>query len=608
MEKAIKHLIVKSINLRSWTTLSNYIATHNLVINYENQQDPSLSKKWGVHKENIQKNTFLDSNNNSKNMIENNGWNSKQTCTIEAINHLTLLYDCSNCEHIRNSKEFKQLCRIIQRNVKFLNSNCIIHVLKILLHFGVPPETTIIQTLLQFIKFYINDLSIKELTNVYYLLQNEKKLPLVKSLLHALPIVFYNQLQIELDKRNMITLSSAFIFACNIKHLETLTDILNMLSKNKEILTIELVKFTLYALYLLPEQSININLLYRVFGLIIDKGQLLKFKEINFLLFLITSKIADRNMNFYNNDVLCTLCNAALNKNLAFGGHELILKKLNKIYYSNIPLLNHATTRFIEDPYYLTSYSQFQIYTLIRALSNADYKPQSWVTMQSMLLKYFFHTDYSIHYLAVNAFHLLSLDCYNAELLEKIFTIFYCTHDNVKDHTKVYILKLYQAVKTLYPSYNGVTLSENLLNNLMEQVRFIKTPELGEILKKVVGGAQFIKSGLTTKVGHFIDYAIIIQPDGSPMVLNDLSNNIFAEELVSPPGYSKLFVLAFPIHAYCINTQQLTSTWRMQKQSLETLIKCKAVVINIHLWNKFSEDRQKLYLEDVLQIKSKKIS
>lgn len=196
--------------------------------------------------------------------------------------------------------------------------------------------------------------------------------------------------------------------------------------------------------------------------------------------------------------------------NVNFEDGLYILSKLNSLSYSSIPFLNYLTKQCIENSNLLLNCSQFEIYVLIRGLTIANYKPQSWEILESILLQYIVNTNSTIDYLANIAFHLVSLDCYSPELFEKVFTLYDCKLNNInKKHTIFNVLRLHQCVKSLYTEYNRVSLKKDTINKIIAESKSNETPSLKKSLEKVVGGAEYIKSGLKTRHGHFIGKKLI---------------------------------------------------------------------------------------------------
>lgn len=186
------------------------------------------------------------------------------------------------------------------------------------------------------------------------------------------------------------------------------------------------------------------------------------------------------------------------------------LSKLNRMFHSSVPLLNYISEKFIGDADGIKTCTPFDIYTLIRSFVIADYKSHQWNIMKAMLLNYIINTNYSIHNLITIVYRMISLDCYSPELLERVFTLYYCASDNVKNKGSLWnILKLHQSISYLYPQYNGIRLSQDMMDKLIATSQHDNFHPLGKHVEEAVGGVQYVKPGLRTKLGDFVGKQLI---------------------------------------------------------------------------------------------------
>ncbi|XP_054011050.1 uncharacterized protein LOC128893826 isoform X2 [Hylaeus anthracinus] len=617
MNKVVKtyySLTLNSIKLRNLIT-SSYAC--NTLSNFENpMQDTVVSKKLERHEENVKIFNASNSDNNLKDVAKSDAQIAMKMCLNEAITFLKSLYSNKefSYEYIKDSKQFNDTCVLIHKNVRYLSMGQIIYTLKLLLHLNVPSNTVLIQTLLQFIKISINDLSILQILQVYKLLIKEQQLPLIKSLVTALPIVFRIQAQLELTKEDRETFLSTLQFAQDIKDLETMQYILDILFKNFKIIALDFIVPTYHALYILSNEFAlpkpYIHLLHHVNQKIKDMSRLLSDSDIIFLLSLISRKVLMGDMLFYDENVVGALTQAALVNSVNFKDSLKILKKLNYMNYSYIPLLDHLSVQYIESPSLLSDCTQYEVYNFLRGLNIANHKPQNWELLKPMICEYIINKldeSYSFSNLATTVLHLLALDCYNSQLIEKVFTLYHSISNNLIDKKiKFNVLKLHQIVKSLYPQYDGVTLNENTVNEITALSNKDECLSFKQCLTEIVGGDEYIKSGLKTKLGHHIDYTIVVKPDGSPIAINDNNNdNIFAEELEIPPECRKLFIFVIPSNAYSSNLKCMHSIWEIELKSLVALMECSTVIIKLSLWVKLPTNEQRNYLQKAIQLKCK---
>lgn len=193
--------------------------------------------------------------------------------------------------------------------------------------------------------------------------------------------------------------------------------------------------------------------------------------------------------------------------NTTFQQKLIILQHLNDIRFCNIPLLNCLVEKCLKNPNILERYS-IDIHTFIKGYIIADYIPHNWETVGRKLQNLIITIDCSVPNTVSTAFHLVSLNFYCPELIEKSFILYnsFCEKNSflsVKDIT-LSVLKLYWCVKQLHPEYNGFVPDESKLNEIKIERGSSEIPYLIDSLKEAVGGTEYIKSGLRTKFGEFV--------------------------------------------------------------------------------------------------------
>ncbi|XP_071868463.1 uncharacterized protein [Bombus fervidus] len=591
MSKIIRTLVKDSMILHKWTILSNFRTISNVPI-----------------VKNVMTNEILDYENTMKYIEEN----SKNMDAKTAVRTIDILYRKFNGNKkldqmgFTNSKGFENICKVILRDVRSLSRYDTINILQCLLFFNVSANSVLIQTLLQMIRVSLNHFTVGQIMILYSMLCNMEKSFLSTSLLHALACTFKQQALIELNS-DSTNLFQALNFCSIIKSSTVKRHILQILQGNKNRINLDNVMSVFNAIYSLPMLCTpSTQLLHYVQYMILINCNRLNFNEIEHLLHCISKKVLNLEKKFYNEALIDKLCSTVLISNTTFQQNLIILQHLNDIRFSNIPLLNCLMEKCLENTNILERYS-INIHTFIKGFIIADYIPHNWETVGRKLQDLIIAMDCSIPNTVPTAFHLVSLNFYCPELIEKIFISYNSFYERnsflfIKDIT-LPVLKLYWCVKQLYPEYNGVVPDESKLNEIKIECDSSEIPYLIDSLKEAVGGTEYIKSGLRTKFGKFVDYVVVIQPDGSFMNTNNYDNITFVEELASLTECSKILFFAFPIEAYSINKGNLLSTVKIQLKVIETLPGFHSFVINPYLWEKFSDKEKVLHLQKVIQLK-----
>ncbi|KAK9293964.1 hypothetical protein QLX08_011260 [Tetragonisca angustula] len=602
MNKVVRKLISKT-DLRiflKWSITSNF----STVSSYDVPVAKNLLKD----------NEILNIESIMRN-IEQDYKNINAKVAVKAVNTLYENFQKSkklDPKIVTNSEAFENICKVILKDIKSLSRYDTINILQVLLFFNVPTDSLLIQTLFQMIRVSLNNLTVGQIMILYNMLYKiEKTSPLSESLLRALRHVFKQQAEIELNS-DSTNLLQVLKFCSMINDFKVKRQILMILCNNHEKINLNNVITIFDAIYSLPKlYSFSKQLLVYIQNMILTNYRVLNFDKIEYLLRCISKKVLDSEMEFYNEkliDKLCSQLSFVLSSNITFHQNLIILKHLNNMHYSNISLLDCLIEKCLKDINILERCSINDIDTFIKGFIIADYMPNNWETVSRMLQNFMINVDCSIYNTVFIVFRLLSLNSYHPELIEKAFTVYnksFYEKNSVlfeKDITLT-MLRLYWCVKLLYPEYKGFMPDENKLNQIKMEHECYEVPYLMNSLKGVVGGIEYMKSGLKTKFGEFVDYVVVIQPDGSFMNTSNYDNIIFVEELVSLSECSKILFFAFPIEAYSINKRNLSSTVKIQLKAIEILPGFHSFVINPYLWRKFSNKERILHIQNIIKLK-----
>jgi len=192
-----------------------------------------------------------------------------------------------------------------------------------------------------------------------------------------------------------------------------------------------------------------------------------------------------------------------LSSNINFASGINLLKVLNNLNYVHIPLLEYLAARCFEQPYLLKNASYVDISIFIKGFINADYKPVFWDTIRDAILaNNMKNKSFSISIIRFTL-HMIALDCYNPNLLNKVFC-YDINNAPMKNIVARELLLLYQSVKTLYPAYNGSWPSQNTIQYAINLDPILSTFSLKAALELALGGSQYIYNNLKTKLGHHI--------------------------------------------------------------------------------------------------------
>ncbi|XP_031825609.1 uncharacterized protein LOC116423936 isoform X4 [Nomia melanderi] len=455
---------------------------------------------------------------------------------------LKRMYEFSELMHnesVVNSKQFLRLCIMIQYNVRSLSIQNIFDVLDFLYSLKVPTNTVLVETLLQLLRVQINTLTLSQIRRLYHKLK-------------------------RLDET-------------------------------------ELIKVTiLHGLILIPELNIlDCKLLNQMTDIIINNYETLNFEAIRFLLVHIEKRHKNKQMkNSYFENLVHTLYHVMKNKNMSFDNDIEVLRLLNRIKYRNISFMDYLAQKCVENPNLLRDCTAGQMNSFIKAMTISSYKTTYWEKLEPLILDFVWKCDFDLAVLIT--FYLLSLDYYNEKLLKHVFSSRFCSESNLLDvGIMSFLIRLYQCVKILYPNYQGITLSQNVIDHCIQKTTVHYNSFLKTCLEDMVGGGTFVGSNMTTKFGHHIDHIIILNPNGFPVVIQ-YDNSRYIENITAPLEYSRILILSVPTSVICKNSGRYHSTWEICVKSLEKLTGYTIVQISADTWWRLPNNEKKSYLLKLL--------
>lgn len=172
-------------------------------------------------------------------LLEEAASNYMNMTVDDAIDTMSVVF--KSCRHTRDMPNigkhigFVRLCEVLNRNIRLMKTNDVIESLKVFTYFKIPSNSIIMQSLLQMIRTTINELSLRDIIFIVYLLKKMESTPLSDALLIALPLVFEAQLptKLDIDDISELTWSLRFTNENNIVNQEIRDVILKALLNYK---------------------------------------------------------------------------------------------------------------------------------------------------------------------------------------------------------------------------------------------------------------------------------------------------------------------------------------------------------------------------------------
>ncbi|XP_026829702.1 FAST kinase domain-containing protein 2, mitochondrial [Ooceraea biroi] len=621
MDRALKRFLRLYPIARKWT---NYVAPLQSVqrVSYSTNltdhtqfEDFTLSVKRDISR--VKTHTSHELYKTMK-MLEETAAYTNMTLS-EAMHVITVLFESikndriKDIEGITKHSGFIRLCEVLNRHIRVMNTSEIIECLKIFTYIKVSNDSILIQSLLQMIRTTVNDISLRDIIFIVFLLKKMDSTPLRDALLIALPLVFEIQLPTKLDSDDvsMLTSSLQFISQRNINNSEVQNIILTSLREHRNELNAKMALSILHSLCSMSDLSpIAIEVLYNVQKVLTSNAKELHVRQIIQILHRLLLTIRDNKKHghrFYNEALIDAFISSALSSNIDFASGVDLLQLLNDLNYVHIPLLEYLAAKCFEQPYLLKGASYTKVFTFIKGFINADYKPVFWDVIRDAILAN------NMKFVSIStikfALHMIALDCYNPSLLDKVFS-YNVNNIPMKDTCARELLLLYQSVKTLYPNYNGSWPSQDLIQHAIDLGTTKPTYSLRGALELALGGPQYVHNDLKTKLGHHIDHVVIMRKGGYPIAINTIASNkvIYVEDIETPSMSQIILIFNLPDAAYAINSQRLKSTWLLKIKSAEALTNSNTIAINSSSWFKLPEYERVPYLMQAIKLKCEDLS
>lgn len=436
--------------------------------------------------------------------------------------------------------EFESLCRSLKSHARSVEINELIESLKILSFLGIPSNSEISYILLNLIKNQINDVELGHIIFLSFLLKKFEPSPLVDALKLSLPMLFQIQVPLKMDHENVPQLTELLQFVAKNRVSDKIAmNIISALTMHGENLSPDEARSIIWSLSDTKRFHPGHEKLLRN-SLMVFKNNLtyFSFDHLESTLGKLIDKFMQKNAAFYDEEFYAKCVDYVIERDVGFVNGVYVLKKLNKIGYVDLRLLDYVASKIVQKPTTLSEARPSVLFTLVTAFSSANYKTANWNLIQGAI------KENSLLRSTKNEFpwmrfsvELISLGIYDKNLIEKIFSDEFLDCHLSRDYNLLdylQFLTLYQSVVLMHPEYDGNLPSKRHLDLAIE-FNFEKTDfPLSKFLSFAFGDNLFYTK-MRTKIGHCLDHVIAFDENMNPVPKGD---HIFIEDLQK--RYSKV--------------------------------------------------------------------
>ncbi|XP_058823220.1 uncharacterized protein LOC131684395 [Topomyia yanbarensis] len=534
---------------------------------------------------------------------------NRQTVTLPALKTLFELHkqgkSSIECKDVLNHSRFAELCKALKYESRSFIINDITESLKILTYFGVHSSSEIMSVLLNLLRYQINDVTLEHIVFLDFIFKKMARSPLIEALQLALPMLLEIQISYKMDHENVQQLVDLMGFIAQHKvSNRCITNVISALTIHGTKLSSQQASDILIAMTKLENiEAIHAKLLDNVFEVLTRGINEISFKTIDFIVKKLVEKNLDKNPMFYNEAFLKRCSQFIVENDLGLMNALFFQKKLNKISYLHVPLLDYIAL----NAHSLSSIPKSGIITIVAAFSTANYKPPNWDAIKLEIQRHSTISNNSIPWIRYNL-ELLSLDIFNEQLLKHYLEPSTLeksmTRNSIVDHLQ--LLELAQAVQLLYPEYSGPLPDIKYLDKALElHFENVKLP-LQKPLEFAFGGEGSVLSHVISAYGQVLDHVIVFDRNGGVIKHPDLAEGkrVRIEELLGE-GNRPLVVLCLPKSFYALNINRLRGRFAMYIRTVEAL-GVSVVPVSYQMWLNLPEAERIPFLEREIRTKLKK--
>ncbi|XP_014221106.1 uncharacterized protein LOC106648602 [Trichogramma pretiosum] len=542
--------------------------------------------------------------------IDCNKHQIKREHVLAALSSLQNFYRnrCQPNTNLHELIDFTKLCSYLKPQIKYLSATEIIKALNILKLLNVPGSNIFVITLFQHLELTNEELSFQDMYKVSVLIDTFIPVNISKPLVLTMKEKFITKI-LQINKNDINSLIFALCFTTkNMKDETTIQFLLNAiddyLQKIEYHNALDILKLLCYIKDIPYKFK---NLIEQLQQKIADNIDQLKPVQITQIIRGMAFQITSKHEEFYNETFIDDLIQKLICENGESIQEDItILTCLNSIKHVQMDLLDYISAKCYENPSLLGLDSDL-LEPLVTGLAMADYKPVFWDAMIDPIMnngipdmKHLKLCDYSLN--------LACLECFDRKLYHKIFTEKRIISN---DHLKI-LLRLFQVVKSLYPSYDGPWPSKIIMESFknLPQSNYPNSPLLSA-LEEVLGDETYIISNVKTNLEHCIDHVIVINKDGYPINIyphekiemnKDPTKFIYLEDLKIPSGSQVFLILYVQPDSYARNTHRMLGPYSLFIRTLESM-SYTVIPINGGWWKTISNTEKTRYMMQAIKLK-----
>ncbi|XP_049878142.1 uncharacterized protein LOC126375261 [Pectinophora gossypiella] len=490
---------------------------------------------------------------------------------------------------------FGLLCQNFKKHVRSLDVNEAIEAVKVLTFLGVPPESLLVQTLLQLIRCQINMLNIRQIMFVDFLLSRfDTKNHLVDALKLALPLAFQIHLPLELDNQDLPLLKDMLAYCCSHDLPDRcINNVVTGLLLHDQKIDAQIAKSIIWSLCQTNctenVYPTRVQLLHICYDILTQRIDQLTYDDVLRTAAKVKGRILEKHPEYYHEQLMDAIANYMVKNNVDFEKSLLVARVLSRMAHTHLSLIEYLCQLAASSQTTLSNARTNILFGFVNCLSNNNFTPppDQWDLLRRQIsTNPVLDARSSALPWAKFCLELASLGHFEDKLLDRVFSKEYLTEHLKREHNTLDYMQLFtlhEAVNTFYSQ--RYQLPAHILEKAKEMYPMHgMTEQLEESLASGLGGNEYLVRNVVLPNGIVADLLMCLK-GGYPIALPVRSCNekIPIEKLLLPRGGIPVCIMNFNQGCFSMNSSRLRGIFRLVLDILEKQ-GYAAVAVNVNEW------------------------
>ncbi|XP_063627733.1 uncharacterized protein LOC134799285 [Cydia splendana] len=497
-------------------------------------------------------------------------------------------------EELIKDPGFSVLCQNFKKHARALELNEAIEATKVLSYLKVPVDSLIVQTMLQLIRCNINNLNLRQIMFLDFILnQYDTKNHLVDALKLALPLAFQVHLPLEMDNEDLPLLRDMLYYCCAHELPDRcINNVVTGLLLHDQSIDAQAAKSIIWSLCdvncteeLFPTR---VQLLHICFDILSQSLNRLSYDEVLRTAARLKGRILEKHPEYYHEHLMDAIANYVVDNHVPFEKGLLIARVLSRLAHSHLGLVEYLCQQVVSQPTTLQNARTNILFGFINCLSNNNHTPHEtqWAEIRRQISNNpILDAKHAALPWVKVCLELASLGHYEDRLLKRVFSQefldeFLSRPDSTLDYLQ--LLTLHVAVHAFHSE------DYQLPEPILEKAKSLYpthavTEQVQKSLAHAVGAPDVVARNVLLPSGIVADILMCLK-NGYPVSLPITDGHkVPIEQLNLPEGSLPVCILNFNPGCFSLNSNRLRGTFRLVVEALERG-GCAGVALDVRAW------------------------